>query len=111
VTGRPLRRWASTDVLAAVVEVEMAVFRGQVPTKHEALLALAARRELEERMRRHLWLSMETARKVGASWAEIAAATGMSTAQARQLFFERSGRHRTVGPGEANRTRSVGLEL
>jgi hypothetical protein len=98
---------SATDVL----DVEMAVFKGHAPNKQEALLALAARRELENRMRRHLWLSMETARKVGASWAEIAAATGMSTAQARRLLFERSAAYRTVSPADANHTPSMGPDL
>ena len=82
----PMYRWASTDVLAAVVDVEMAVFLDHPFTKEEALLALAARREVEDRMRRHRWLAMEAARKVGASWAEIGTAAGMAPGDARRLY-------------------------
>lgn len=73
MTTRPdksLGQWASTDVLGAVVDVEIAVLLGRVPSKNEALLALAARRGLEDRMRRYRWLAMETARKAGAGCAE-----------------------------------------
>jgi len=42
---KPLYQWASTDVLAAVIDVEIAAMLGRPPTKDEALQALAARRE------------------------------------------------------------------
>lgn len=86
MTGEPMDRWASTDVLAVVVDAELAHFLGKGPTKDQALLALAARRKLEDRMRRHRWLAMETARKVGATWAEVAAAAGMEPNDARRLY-------------------------
>jgi hypothetical protein len=85
MTGEPLDRWASTDVLAAV-DVEIAALVGRPPSKADALLVLAARRELEDRMRRHRWLAMETARKAGATWGEIAAAAGVRPADARRLY-------------------------
>jgi hypothetical protein len=49
----PLDRWASSEVLAAVIDVEIAALLRRAPSKEEALLGLAARRELEDRMRRH----------------------------------------------------------
>jgi hypothetical protein len=83
---RPMHLWASTDVLAVVVDVEMAVFLGRAPAKDDTLRALSARRELEYRMRRHRWLAMETAHKAGAAWAEIGAAAGMDAREARRLY-------------------------
>jgi hypothetical protein len=83
---KPMYQWASTDVLAAVIESEMARFVGRGPTKDQALLALTARRELEDRMRRHRWLAIETARKAGATWAEIGAAAGVTVRDARRLY-------------------------
>ena len=103
MNGEPLDRWASTDVLAAVVDVEMAVFLGHPFTKEEAPLALAARRELEDRMRRHRWLAMETARKVGASWAEIGAAAGMAPRDARRLYETTLAGQKAFGYAEAPR--------
>ena len=99
----PLDQWASTDVLAVVVDVEIAVLLRRTPPKPEALLALAARRELEDRMRRHRWLAMETARKAGASWAEIAAAAGMEPRGARRLYEQTLARQKAFGYAEAHR--------
>jgi hypothetical protein len=82
----PLNQWASTDVLAVIVDVEIASLMGRTPSKDETLLALAARRELEDRMCRHRWLAMETARRAGATWAEIGAAAGMKPSDARRLY-------------------------
>lgn len=107
----PLDRWASTDVLGAVVDVEIAALVGGVASKEEALLALAARRELEDRMRRHRWLAMETARKTGASWAEIAAAAGMDPPPARRLYEQTLARQKASGYAEAHRQDPGGPEL
>lgn len=103
MTAKPIDQWASTDVLAAVVDVEIAVLLGRTPSKDEALRALAARVELEDRMRRHRWLAMETARKVGASWAEIAAAVGVGPADARRLYEATLGRQKAFGYTEPDR--------
>ena len=103
MNGDPLYRWASTDVLAAVVDAELARFVGEGPTKAQALLALAARRELEDRMRRHRWLAMETARKAGASWAEIGAAAGMAPHDARRLYKTTLAGQKAFGYAEAHR--------
>ncbi|MDA8046271.1 MAG: hypothetical protein M0Z30_13705 [Actinomycetota bacterium] len=111
MTGKPLDRWASTDVLAAVVDVEIAALLGRTPSKAEALLALAARRELQDRMRRHRWLAMETARKTGASWAEIAAAAGMEASAARRLYEQTLARQKAFGYAEAHRAEPGVLEL
>lgn len=103
MTAKPLDQWASSDVLAAVVDVEIAALMGRTPSKGEALLALAARRELEDRMRRHRWLAMETARKAGASWAEIAAAVGVGPADARRLYETTLARQKAFGYAEPHR--------
>lgn len=99
----PLDRWASTDVLAAVVDVEIAVLLGRTPSKDGALLALAARREMADRMRRHRWLAMETARRAGASWSEIAAAVGVKPADARRLYETTLARQKAFGYAEVHR--------
>ena len=103
MTSKPLDQWASTDVLAAVVDVEISVLLGRTPTKDEALLALAARRELEDRMRRHRWLATETARKAGATWAEIAAVVGVVPVDARRLYEATLARQKTFGYAEPDR--------
>lgn len=111
MNGDPLYRWASTDVLAAVIDAELARFDGTGPTKEQALLALAARRELEDRMRRHRWLAMETARKAGAAWAEIGAAAGMAAHDARRLYETTLGRQKAFGYAVAHRADPGGPEL
>ena len=108
---KPLGQWASTDVLGAVVDVEIAILLGRTPSKDEALLALAARRELEDRMRRHRWLAIETARKAGASWTEIAAAAGMNPPAARRLYEQTLARHKASGYAEPHRQDPGGPEL
>jgi hypothetical protein len=108
VTPKPLDQWASTEVLAVVVDVEIAVLLGRTPSKGEALLALAARRELEDRMVRHRWLAMETARRAGATWAEIAAVSGVNPADARRLYETTLARQKTLGFAEPDR-RDPGL--
>jgi hypothetical protein len=108
---KPLDQWASSDVLAAMVDVEIAVLLRRTPSKADALLALAARRELEDRMRRHRWLAMETARKAGASWAEIAAATGIDAAAARRLYEHTLGGQKASGYAEPHRADPGGPEL
>ncbi len=103
MTAKPLDRWASSDVLSAVVDVEIAALLRRKLSKDEALLALAARRELEDRMRRHRWLAMETARKAGATWAEIAAAAGVRPADARRLYETTLARQKAFGYAEPHR--------
>ena len=90
-------------MLAVVVDVEIAVLLGRAPSKGEALLALAARRELEDRMRRHRWLAMETGRKAGATWSEIAAAVGVRPADPRRLYEATLARQKAFGFAEAHR--------
>jgi hypothetical protein len=106
VTARPegpLDRWASTPVLAAVIDVEIAALLRRAPSKDEALLALATRRELEDRMRRHRWLAMETARTADATWAEIATAAGMGPTDARRLYEQTLAHQKAFGYAEAHR--------
>ena len=97
MNGEPLCRWASTDVLAAVVDAELARFVGEGPTKGQGLLALAARPALEDQMRRHWWPAMEAVRKVGASWAEIATAAGLAPHEAGQLYEMTLARQKAFG--------------
>ena len=111
MSAEPIDRWASSDVLAAVVDVEIADLLGRTPSKGEALLALAARRELEDRMRRHRWLAMETARKAGASWTEIAAAAGIDPPAARRLYEQTLAGQQASGYAEAHRQDPGGPEL
>ena len=103
MTGKPLDQWAATDVLAAIVDVEIKALLGRQPSKDEALLALAARRELEDRMRRHRWLAMETARRAGASWSEIAVAACVKPADARRLYEVTLARQKDFGYAEPQR--------
>lgn len=102
MTGKPLDRWASSDVLAAVIDVEIAALLRRTPSKGEALLALSARRELEDRIRRHRWLAMETARKAGATWSEIAAAAGLRP-DARRLYETTLARQKAFGYADPHR--------
>jgi hypothetical protein len=108
---KPIDQWASTDVLAAVLDVEIAVLLRRTPSKADALLALAARRELEDRMRRHRWPAMEMARKAGAGWAEIAAASGIDAPAARRLYEQTLGRQKAFGYAEPHRADPGGPEL
>jgi hypothetical protein len=108
VTAKPLDQWASTEVLAVVVDVEIAAVLGRTPSKGEALLALAARREMEARTVRHRWLAMETARRAGATWPEIAAVSGVKPADARRLYETTLARQKTFGLAEPDR-RDPGL--
>lgn len=103
MNGDPLDRWAATDVLAAVIDVEMAALLRRRPSKDEALLALSARREMEDRMRRHRWLAIETARRVGATWAEIDTAAGMNSGDSRRLYETTLGRQKAFGYAEPAR--------
>ncbi len=111
MSPKPIDQWASSDVLAAVMDVEISGLLGRAPSKDEALLALAARRELEDRMRRHRWLAMETARTAGASWAEIAAAAGMGPRDARRLYEQTLARQKAFGYAEPHRHDPGGPEL
>ncbi|HVA43778.1 MAG TPA: hypothetical protein VNF50_09855 [Acidimicrobiales bacterium] len=67
---------ARSDLLDRVMSVEMARLLGSTFAKADVLGALAARVELAERMAAHSWLVIEDARRAGASWDEIDAATG-----------------------------------
>ena len=99
----PLDHWATTEVLAAVIDAEMARFLGEGPTKEQALVALAARRELEDRMRRHRWLAIETARRAGATWPEIAAAVGVTAPEARRLYERTLAGQKAMGLADPQR--------
>jgi hypothetical protein len=60
------------------------------------LQALAANREVVERLVGWRWGAMREAREQGHGWAEIGAALGLDADQARQLYLERVQRQRLV---------------
>jgi hypothetical protein len=98
-------------VLADVVDMEIATLLGRPPSKGEAPLALTARRELEDRMRRHRWLAMETARTAGALWVEIATAVAMSSFQARHQYETVLAQEKSMGLVDPQRQIPGGPEL
>lgn len=71
-------RWkrASTEVLALVTGPEIVALVGRPLAKDQALLALAARQKLAQRMRQHGWPATETATAAGVTWHEIDTARG-----------------------------------
>jgi hypothetical protein len=60
------------------------------------LQALAANREVVERLVGWRWGAMREAREQGHGWAEIGAALGLDADQARQFYLERVQRQRLV---------------
>jgi hypothetical protein len=67
----PIDQRATTEVVRLVVDVELDRLLGHRIAKDQALSALAARQEIEQRMRGQRWLPIETARRAGATWREI----------------------------------------
>jgi hypothetical protein len=61
-----------------------------------ALEALAANRELVERLTGWRWLAVREARERGHAWAEVAAALGVTDEEARGEFLARLDRQRQV---------------
>jgi hypothetical protein len=61
----------STELLASVVNCDIAGLLGEKLDKAVLLAALTARGELSERLRAGRWHALEQARAAGASWAEI----------------------------------------
>ena len=92
----PLWKRASTDVLALVMDPEVDALLGRPIPKDRALAALAARRELAERMRRHRWLAIETARVAGATWDEIDTALHYKPGLARREYQAALSNQRTL---------------
>ena len=94
---QPLWTQASIDVLALVVNPEIDALLGRPLTKDRALVALAARQELADRMRRHRWLAIERARASGATWAEIDTALRYQPGQARREYQTVLSRQKSLG--------------
>jgi hypothetical protein len=94
---QPLWRQASTDILALVINPEIDALLGRPITKNRALLALAGRHELAERVRRHCWVAIERARASGATWAEIDTALGYRPGQARRAYQTTLARQKSLG--------------
>jgi hypothetical protein len=86
--GEPLPLWrqATTDVVALVVNTEIDVLLRHEITKEQALTALAAREEILGQFRRHRWLAIETARRVGASWDDVDRTLGRRPGQSRREY-------------------------
>jgi hypothetical protein len=93
----PLWRRASTEVLALVIDAEIAALLRRPIAKDQALVALAPRQELADRMRRHRWLAIETARAVGATWDEIDTALGYRPGLARREHQTALSRQKSLG--------------
>jgi hypothetical protein len=94
---RPLWMRASTDVLALVVNPEIDALLGRPITKDRALLALAARQEMADRMSQHCWLAIERARAAGATWDEVDTALQYRPGQARRLYQTTLTRQKSLG--------------
>jgi hypothetical protein len=110
----PLWRQATTDVIAQVVDVEIDVLLRRPVSKERALGALAARQEIADRMRRHRWLAIETARRVGATWEEIDRTLGRKAGQSRLEYVRTLYRQKEFGlasPGRADPGAPTGPEL
>lgn len=94
---KPLWQRASTEVLALVIEPEIEALLGRAVDKHRALLALAARHELADRMRRHRWLAIGAARAAGATWDEIDTALRYRPGLARREYQTTLARQQQLG--------------
>lgn len=82
----PLRRQATTAILALIVNVDIDALLQRPISKDRALQALAARREIVDRMLHHRWLATETARAAGATWAQIDNALGLAPGLSRREY-------------------------
>jgi hypothetical protein len=100
---KPLWQRASSDLLAIVVDAELARQMGDTVDKPQAVEALAARHELADRMRRHGWLAIEAARSAGASWAEIDTVLGAKAGTARRRYEVTLARQKALGLAEPDR--------
>jgi hypothetical protein len=82
----PLRRQATTAIIAVIVNVDVDALLLRPISKDRALQALSARREIVDRMLHHRWLATETARSAGATWAEIDNALGLAPGLSRREY-------------------------
>jgi hypothetical protein len=93
----PMDQRATTEVVRLVVDVEIDRLLGHHIAKEQALTALAARQEIEQRMRRHRWLAIETARRAGATWREIDHTLGRQPGQSRLEHQQTLDRQKAFG--------------
>jgi hypothetical protein len=89
---------ATADVAGLVVDVEIDAQLGRPIGKDRALIALAARREIAERLRRYEPSAIQTARAAGASWPEVDRALKRSAGQSQQNYHAALVSHRKLGP-------------
>jgi hypothetical protein len=89
---------ATTDVAGLVVDVEIDAQLGRPIGKDRALIALAARREIADRMRRYEPSAVQTARAAGASWREVDRALKRSAGQSHQNYHAALVPHGKLGP-------------
>lgn len=90
----PLLRQATTAVIAVIVKVDIDALLHRPISKDRALQALAARREIVDRMLHHRWLATETASAAGATWAEIDNALGLAPGLSRREYEATLARHK-----------------
>lgn len=103
MSHQSLGKRSSSEVLALVIEPEIDALLGEPITKDRALLALAARQELAERMSRHRWLAIEAASALGATSDEIDTALGYRPGLARHEYQNTLSCQRDLGLIAADR--------
>ena len=99
-------RWkrASTEVLALVTGPEIAALVGRTIVKDQALLALAGRQKVAERMCRRGLLATERAGAAGVTWHEVDTALGYWPGLARRDDYRTAmSRQDSLGPVVADR--------
>lgn len=99
----PLWPRASSELLKLVVDAEVTELLGRRLEQAAALRALAARVELADRLGRHRWLAIESARRAGASWEDIDAAFGVGPGGARREYEQVLSRQKSLGLADARR--------
>jgi hypothetical protein len=103
VIQQSLWKRASTEVPALVTAPETDAVLGQPITNDRALVALAARQELAERIRRHRRLAIETARTAGATCDEIDTALSYGPGLVRREHQNTLSRQKRLGLAAADR--------
>jgi hypothetical protein len=86
-----------------VVDAEVSEMLGRRLERAVALEALAARAELADRLGRHRWLAFESARRAGASWADIDAAADLGPGEARREYERVLASQKSLGLADALR--------
>lgn len=102
-SGPGLWRRASSELLEVIVDAEVTEMLGRRLERAVALEALAARAELADRLGRHRWLAFESARRAGASWADIDAAADLGPGEARREYERVLASQKSLGLADARR--------